>query len=425
MSLLFPGDPRARARRDRWLAVLFALLAIVLVVRASHKEHGVLARNQQWGARFLAHQDPYYDPGHGEREHGPYPPSLAWIAVPLASMPTLAARVAWASLQVAGLLLFLRLLRRRTSEHWPALADHAPAIFALAVLLVSRYLLRDTAGGGGNLLLALLAFFGVELALRERSGLGGVPLALSLVLKPNLLPLVLFLALRRRWRAVLVTLGAGALLYALPGLYYGPSEYARLSLRWVRDVTSFVELDDLHSRRLVPDGLPPAEDGMNQSLREAVHRFLRPAGDSGAWDVHVLEVSPRTASWLARGLSLALVLATCAAAWRARDARREWLAGLAFFPLALLCSPVTWKAHHVALLPVFYALLCCALEGGRSTRRLQWFLLGYWVLCDLLSKEVVGDELRDLLQALSVVTWADVALLIVLLRLTLRPGVRP
>jgi len=385
----------------------------------------VLPRNQNWGTRFLARQDPYYDPAQAEREHGPYPPSLAWVAVPLSCLPTMAARVVWASLQVAGLLVFLRLQRRRTREHWPALEPHVPVIFALALVLVSRYLLRDTAGGGGNLLLGLLAFWGVELALREGSGIGGIPLALSLVIKPNLLPLVLFLALRRRWRAVLVTLGAGALLFALPGLYYGPSAYARLSLRWAEDVVSFVQLDDLHSSALVPEGLPPAEDGMNQSLREAVHRFLRPSGDSGAWDVHVLEVAPETASWIARGISLALALAACAAAWRAREARAEWLAGLAFLPLALLCSPVTWKAHHVALLPVFYALSCCALEGGRSARRLRWFLLGYWVLCDLLSKEVVGDELRDRLQALSVVTWADVALMIVLLGLAVRPGLRP
>jgi len=393
---------------------------VVLVARAARKQGGVLERNQEWGARFLARQDPYYDAIHGEREHGPYPPSLAWMAAPLACIPTTAARVSWAVLQLGGLVFFLRLLRRRTEELWPTLLPHARMIFALALVLVSRYLLRDMAGGGGNLLLGVLAFWGVELALRGPTGIGGVPLALSLVLKPNLVPLLLFLALRRRWRAVLATLGAGALLFVLPGLYYGPAAYARLGLGWANDVMTFVRLDDLHSSALVPDGLPVAEDGMNQSLREAVHRALRPPGDSGAQDVHVLVLTPEAASWIARGLSLALLLATCAAAWRARDERREWLAGLAFFPLALLCSPVTWKAHHVALLPVFYALLCCAFESERRSRGLQWGLLGYWVVCDLLSREVVGDRLRDLLQALSVVTWADVVLMAVLLRFATR-----
>jgi hypothetical protein len=158
---------------------------------------------------------------------------------------------------------------------------------------------------------------------------------------------------------------------------------------------------------------------MNQCLREAVHRCLRPPGDSGVADVHVLEVSPRAASWIARALSLALVLIVSATARAARDRRQEWLAGLAFLPLALLCSPVTWKAHHVVLLPVFYALSCLAFEPGGRARWLRWFLSGYWFTCDLLSREVIGGPARDLLQAMSLVTWADIALLSVLARLVL------
>src|SRR5262245_28248169 len=410
LSLLLPDEPSARARRDRWLALLFALLSAVLVVRAASKEGGVLLRNQEWGARFFQRQDPYYDPVHEKREHGPYPPSFALLAVPLAGLPTPLARIAWVALQIGALLFFLRLLRRRTREHWPALT----AIFALALLLVSRYLLRDTAGGGGNLLFAALALGGVDLALRGREWSGGVPFALSLVLKPNLLPLLVFLGLRRRWRAGASTLAASAVLFALPAPYYGPAAYARLSVRWAADVTSFVEIDDLHASALVPEGLPPAEDGMNQSLREAVHRVLRPPGDSGADDVHLVEVSPRAASWFARALSAALLVLVMLAAWRPGDARAEWLAALAFLPLALLCSPVTWKAHHVVLLPVFHALLCCALEPAGRARWLRWFLAGYYVVCDLLSREVVGQAARDWLQAAAVVTWGDVALVGVL-----------
>jgi len=393
------------------------VLALVLVVRASRKDGGVLRRNHQWGERFLAHEDPYYDPAHGQREHGPYPPSMAWVAAPLAALPLLPARILWASLQVGALVLLYRMLRRRTAELWPALERHVPALYGLALVLASRFLLRDTAGGGGNLIYAALALGSVELALRGRETLAGWPLALSLVLKPNLAPFVLFLGLRKRWRAVASTLGATALLYALPGLYYGPEAYAKLSLRWARDVLHFVELDELHSSALVPDGLPPAEDGMNQDLREAVYRLLRPPGDSGAYDVHVVELSPEAASWVARALELALVAAAAATAWRARGARAEWLSALAFYPLALLCSPITWKAHHVVLLPVFYALLCRALEPERRARWLLGFLLGYWVVCDLLAKEIVGDALRDWLQAASVVAWADIALLAILLAL--------
>jgi len=392
------------------------LLSLVLVVRAARKDGGVLRRNQQWGERFLHHEDPYFDPVHQNREHGPYPPSLALMAAPLSLVPTLPARVLWTALQVGALLLLFELLRRRTREHWPALEPHASVLFALALVLVSRFLLRDTAGGGGNLIYATLVVWGVELALRGREWAGGVPIALSLVLKPNLAPFVLFLALRRRWRAVASTLLACAALYALPGLYYGPRAYAELSVHWVKDVTNFVELDELHERALVPAGMPPAEDGMNQDLREAVFRVFRPPGDSGAYDVHLVELSPEAASWVARAFELALVAAAVLVAWRARGSRGVWIAALAFFPLALLCSPVTWKAHHVVLLPMFFALLACAFDPARRSRALAWFLFGYWVVCDLFSQEIVGNALRDWLQALSVVTWGDVALLFVLFR---------
>ena len=69
----------------------------------------------------------------------------------------------------------------------------------------------------------------------------------------------------------------------------------------------------------------------------------------------------------------------------------------------------------MVLLPVFYALACRAFEPGRRSRALQQGLLGYWVVCDLLAKEIVGDALRDWLQAASVVAWADIALMVVLL----------
>jgi len=424
-SWLFPADARTRARRDRILALCFLVLGVVLVARAARKEAGVLVHNQEWGARFLAREDPYFDPAEGRRIHGPYPPSLALMAAPLSVLPTRVARVCWSSAQVVALWVFFLLFRARIRRHWPELAPHASVLFALALLLVSRYLLRDTAGGGGNLLYSLLALSGVELALDVRggrAGLAGLPLALSLVLKPNLWPLFWLLALRARWRAVASTLGAGVLLFSLPGFYFGPRAYADLTRRWASDVVSYGSLDDLHARDLVPDGLPSAKEGMNQSLRESVYRLLRPPGDSGADDVHLLSVSPEVALWVGRVLGLALLLLASSTAWRARGELGEWLAVLAFLPLALLLSPVTWKAHHVDLLPSFGGLLALAAAEVKVRRWLGPLLAFYWLVCDLFADEIVGSTFRDFLQTLSIVAWMDVVLLLVLLRFVVRPA---
>src|SRR6185295_12922328 len=136
-------------------------------------------------------------------------------------------------------------------------------------------------------------------------------------------------------------------------------------------------------------------------------------------DVHVVELSPALATAIARGMALALIAVCAFAALRARSRRAEWLSMQAFVPLALLVSPITWKAHHAALVPVFFALCCASLERVRA-RGWVLFLCVYWIACDLMSEDVVGKTAKRALQAMSVVTWFDVALIVALVVLTLR-----
>lgn len=420
LKALFPSDPERRERLGRWLGYLAIALAVFMLARALRKEGGVMELNRAFGARFLAGQDPWFDPARGHRVHGPYPPSLAWVAVPLSCLPLLLARGIWAALQVGALVVLYRTLRERARNDFPAAAKHMPMLFALCLLLASRFLLRDFAGGGGNLIYATLAYVGVEFGLRGRPIPAGALLGLSVVLKPNLVLLVLFLGLRRRFGAAASALGFALVLFWLPSLAYGPERYAALARDWVHGVVEYAALEELQTSALVPDGLPIAEDAMNQSLREAVGRLVRPPGDSGAIDVHVLELSPRWASWLARGMSLVLIALAAIVALRARGGRAEWIAMQVFFPLSLLVSPITWKAHHAALLTVFFALCCTAFERAATSRAWIAFLSIYWIACDLLSEDVVGKTAKRALQAVSLVTWFDVALLIALAWLSLR-----
>ena len=420
LEALFPSDPKRRERLGRWLGYLAIALAVFLMVRAVRKEGGVMELNRAFGARFLAGEDPWFDPARGHRVHGPYPPSLAWVAVPLSWMPLHVARGVWAALQVGALLLLYRTLRERVRTNFPSAAEHMPMLFAFSLLLASRFLLRDFAGGGGNLIYATLAYVGVEFALRGRPIAAGAALGISLVLKPNLVLLVLFLALRRRFRATASAIGFALIFFWLPSLAYGPARYAELAREWASGVVEYAALEDLAQSSQIPDGLPIGNDGMNQALREAVGRMLRPPGDTGAIDVHVLELSPQWAIGLARGMSLALIALAAIVALRARGARAEWLALQVFFPLSLLISPITWKAHHAALVPLFFALCCTTFERAASSRAWIAFLSIYWIACDLLSEDVVGKTAKRALQAISLVTWFDVALLVGLALLSLR-----
>ncbi len=419
MNWLLPEDEGARKRRDRVLAFLAVVAMVLLVARAARKEAGVLVNNQEFGARFLDGDDPYIERATGFREHGPYPPSYVLVCAPLSLAPTRIARVGWALLQCAALAWLFVLTRRRLRDTWPGAAPHTSVVFAAAILLVSRFLLRDMAAGGGNLIYATLALTGLEFSARGKPGRAGFSMALGLVAKPNLALFSLFYLLRRRWRTLLWAGVLGGLLLCLPALHYGVSRYASLVQRWCVDVAAFSSLEDLHDPELVPAGMPLSQNAMNQSLREAVSRAMRPSQEASVPDVNLMVASPRAAAWAARLVSLALLLATIAVTLRSRTPRAAWLAGCSFFVLSLLLSPITWKAHCVALLPVFVALVAETFTKPRP-RWLLGFLGVYYVVCDLGNEELFGKSSKMLLQAFSVVTWANVILLLLVLWLATR-----
>ncbi|WP_419191101.1 glycosyltransferase family 87 protein [Saltatorellus ferox] len=392
--------------------VVAIVLTFVMIERAADTTEGVIVRNMAFGERFLAGDDPYMDPVRGELIHGPYPPSFVWVCAPLATLPRPLARRVWCLAQIGALVGLYSLLRRRLAESSPDLVRHMPALFTIALLLVSRFVLRDMKGGGGNLLYGLLAVFAIDRSLRDRQVLAGLALSAGLLVKPNLAPVLFFLLLRRRWRTLATVAIVVPLLFAAPGLWYGTEAYFALVKRWLTDVLTYANLHDLHDSTLVPEGMPAAESAMNQSLRESVHRLLRPPGDSGAYDIHWIEVAPLTAVRIAQGIALSLLAGLSWRALRARDAAEVWFLGLAFLPLCLLLSPVTWKAHHAVLLPFVFQLVWMAKRLPSRRRWLIGVFLIYYVVCNLANTEVLGQEAGDYMQSLSVVAWADVLMVL-------------
>jgi hypothetical protein len=406
-----PTDARAQHVRDRVLLALALVLAVVLVARAAHKEDGVLERNVEYGARFLRGEDPYQDLVRGHRVHGPYPPSYALVTAPLSLFSVPVARVVWALIQVGALFACWFLVRRWMERAWPTLRPHASVIYALALLLASRFVLRDMAGGGGNLLYVTSAAWGIEVALStapesvpqrslQRTLLAGLLLALPLVLKPNLAPLVLALACLRCFGAALATVVVALVLAWMPSLVFGLGEYAHLWMRWIADLRAFATVRDLADPTQVPEGFPLADTSMNQSLRESLWRWL----------------DPDFAAWTSRIVSIALLAAACTAALRARGPRSRLLAGLAFLAVCVLVSPISWKAHHAALLPLFAVLVACALSPRR--RWLAVVLVVYYGACVLLSEELVGKAAKEFLQEISVVTFGAFALFVATIALS-------
>ena len=118
----------------------------------------------------------------------------------------------------------------------------------------------------------------------------------------------------------------------------------------------------------------------------------------------------RTPSSLPSVAASMLVLA--AAFFSARRARGEMAAAAPFFCCLVLLSPLSWKAHFVALiLPVAY--LSAEVAGGTDVRRMRLILgvlLAAFALFNLTSPLIAGRLAAELADSASLV-WAGALLI--------------
>jgi hypothetical protein len=417
----------SKARRA-WM-LLWIALAAAIVVRATSRceSRGVILDHLEFGRRLL-HGEDVYGPWKSDPDapvkplHGPYPPSFGLLTAPFAviaeTLGLRAARAAWALLQVACLLATALVLRELAAPRAPPSVRDEPVrwhwLWLLLFVLGARFVLRDTHGGGGNVVnvaLSLLAFAWAE---RGRPRLAGLCLGLSLATKPTQvwLPLVLLALGRGRavaWTVVTAAV-AVAVTFALQRFDAAP---------WLRWAEGSFRLATQASAFAAPALDFPEFEWMNQSLRCAIARWCGEVPDDlaarVAWGVAPgLALSPAAAAWIARLASLGLLAAVLVVARRCRGAAsaRAWTFAAALV-LSVLLSPLSWKAHHVVLLPVLWlVLLRAAAPGGRGAA----LLLAAWALCCLPGKELVGDDGDEWLNSVYVVTAWDLVLLAVALR---------
>ncbi|MCA8963537.1 MAG: hypothetical protein KDC48_01550 [Planctomycetes bacterium] len=240
----------------------------------------------------------------------------------------------------------------------------------------------------------------------------GLLLAFSLVTKPTqlwLLPVFWLLGHRR-------TLGwtiAGGALFVLVTALLQRFELAP----WWRWIEGSWRLGTQADPFAVPALDFPPFEWMNQSLRCALARWFGTVPDEYAARV-ALGVAPgmgwpqAAVAWLVRLCSLAALLLVLGTARRVREqpAARLWLFASALV-LSVLLSPLSWKAHHVALLPTLFLLLQRAATAKPARGWLVVLLTG-WAVCCLPGGDLVGDDRSEWLNSLYVVTASDIALLL-------------
>jgi len=247
------------------------------------------------------------------------------------------------------------------------------ALAACALVIVLRFVLDNFNLGQVNALVAALAVAHVYLYTRDKKALSAIALVLaaSIKLTPAMLLVYHIAKLRLKFATACVTLLVGVT--ALSFAPFGASSYEAFHAFVNRTVRNEQGYDFAYAG--------------NQSLRGAVARLTNsaePTDSREPWDA----------------LTLLLAILMLAAAVVAAIRAQSELAGISpFFCCVVLLSPLSWKAHYVALaLPL--ATLLALIRRTSGVRRLLLVItaIASFALFNLTSPRLIG---------LSAAEWSD------------------
>ena len=346
----------------------------------------------------------------------PYPPFWALVHAPLTVFPLRVAQLLMFPLFVVALLGLCRTLSRWTERALPLCRDARFWATVVAVVLASRFLVRDMLEGGVNLAVVALAWFGVFLWTRHREWVGGIALGLAIALKCTPALFLPYFVLKRQWKMVATTLVATVAFTISPMIVMGPSEYARTFSFWFHHALAGVSEVDPSV------GVLGDEPFQNISLRPSLARFLMylPSGHASrlnhALYFEFLNLSPITAGFVIKGILLLLLAAvawTFRAPIRCRDDLSVMWECAAVSILMLLYSPITWGQHCVAVFPALYLISRTWYARGALPNWMNRALMAYVLFILVMNRAIVGKNFCWLLDSYHISTWCLLALLAV------------
>jgi len=335
------------------------------------------------GARAAA-AEPLYRPADADYQLK-YFPAFAIAAIPLGMLPLDTAKAVWFALSAAALVVLLplsvTLLPRRRQPWW----------LLIGVLLIGlgKYYAEDLVLGQINTLVALVAALALLALTRGREAVGGLLVALAIVLKPYALILAPWIAARRQWSSI-VALGIGLLIACvLPAFVYGLDGTVGLYRDWWRTVMTTTDGTLLHS------------DNVSLASLWAKRLGIGPA-----------------AAGLATISSIAVLIAAAVVFLRRHGVDRpEGAEAAILLAITPLISPQGWD--YVLVLSTM-TLLYVVNDFDRLPRAGQVLSAGAIAAVGLTLFDLLGRRLTYALLDLSVITIGMVALIAALVTLRVR-----
>jgi alpha-1,2-mannosyltransferase len=381
--------------RWRWLLglLLVGIVVAVAVGRAGHQRPGTDFWTFWSAGSDFAHGRPLYGPGVDNRPFV-YPPFAAQVFQILALFPVKIAAGLFYLVSVALWGLTAWLTRDIVRTLRPGVPDRTSAL-VLALILSAQFVVNNLNLLQMNLVTFGLCLAGVRgLAQGRPRAVGWFVVAAGLKIVPVFF--VFWGAVRGGKRALLTALAAGAACLILPIIQRGPTQGAA-------DLTAYYDtwLSQFASGKVVTSYT-------NQNVAALVYRAVTAPDTADQYRYNYLPSLEALAPVLYRGLA-GLVLAGFVArlAWLARSrAPLTPLEIAGVFLTSHLLSGITWKAHLVTLLFVFYAVFSLDTRGLGPIRRgalwVGWFGIA---IAGLVGRDLFGDKIHHYMGGYSVFVW--------------------
>lgn len=360
------------------LALLVALFAFK--VSAKMPDYEVYWRT---GARAAA-AEPLY---RAEDEHYQlkYLPAFAVLAIPAAMLPLPISKAVWFGIMVALvcalLALSLALLPERRKADW--------ILVAATFIVMAKFYGHELVLGQVNLLLVTTVLLAVHACLRGWPVVGGLLIALAIVVKPYAVIFMPWLVGRRDVRALAASMAGLAAVLVLPSLAYGVDGAIALHRDWWKTVTESTA--------------PNLLNADNVSVAAMYAKWMGPG---------------RTAALLALGTACVLLAAAAAVVLlRTRVAAPDGLEAAMLLTLIPLLSPQGWDYVFLASTPAVMYLV--NYERGLAGP-LRMVTIAALALVAFSLYDVMGRRAYGLFMALSLVTVCYLVIVAALVALRVR-----
>ena len=330
-----------------------------------------------------------------------YPPFAALVFQPLAVFPLQVAGALFSLLNLILWVVAVYLTREIVARTFPE-RNLSTLPLVLAVLFTAQFFLDNFHHAQMNEVTFVLVLLGIHAYLHERDLRAAAYLVAATAIKITPIFFVAWLVIRGRRRAVLAVPPLALACVLLPLLVRGPATGAAELVEYYHVFLEGHQHGDL------------SQYTADQNLAAFVNRMTLQQTDAEHVSYRYLPTSERTAQLTYRVLWAAVLLIFLAKLTLLRI-RRAPLSAFELslvFLAALLLSPITFLAHLVSLLFVYYTFLSVRRDRLSSTGRvLGAVLFVAMAVTGLSGRDLAGSTVHEAVGGYSVFVWTMLLML--------------